>query len=149
MDDRAGHCRDAVFVPLPLANGDLAAFEVPSLDSQTQRFEQPQAAAVQQHCHQPLVAAQMGHDGRHFSDRQHDGQPLGATGANDGFDPVERLFQGVFVKKQDCRQSLILRRCRHRFLDGQMREKAVDIAFGKFARMCSERIGVRRPTTAC
>jgi len=130
-----GHCRAPVFVPLAFADGDLAALEVQVLDSQAKGFEQPQAAAVQEHGDEPLVAGQMRHHPRYFIDGQDNGQPLWPTGANDALDSVERLLQDVLVKEQDCRQSLILGRCRNMFLDGQMREKAVDIAFRKLAGM--------------
>jgi hypothetical protein len=87
-NDRLRHHRDPVLVPLPLANGNLAAFKVQVLDPQTQCFHQPQAASVEQHGDQPLVAAEVGHDARDFIDREDDGSPPGATGANDAFDPV-------------------------------------------------------------
>ncbi len=135
MDDCPRHRRNAVLVSFSLANGDLTALEVQILDSQAECFEQSQPAPVEQHRDQPLVAAQMRHDARHFIDRQHHGQPLGATGANDAFDAVERLLQDMLVEKENRRQRLVLRRRSDVLLDGQVRQKTVDVVFGKFAGM--------------
>ena len=60
---------------------------------------------------------------------QHDGQPLGTTCANDAFNAVERLLQNMLVEKEDRGQSLVLGRRRDVFLDGQMSQETVDIAF--------------------
>jgi hypothetical protein len=49
FDDCPGHCRDAVFVSLALADGYLAALEVQVFDPHPERFEQSQTSAIQQH----------------------------------------------------------------------------------------------------
>jgi hypothetical protein len=43
----------------------------------------------------------MRHDARNLVDREHDGKPLRATGANDPFDPVERLPQDMLIEKEN------------------------------------------------
>lgn len=43
-----------------------------------------------------------------------------AAGANDPFDPDERLLQNMLVQKEDRGQSLVLRGSRHMLLDGQV-----------------------------
>ena len=130
-----GHCRDPVFVALPLADGDLAAFEVQILDPQAKGFEQPQAATVQQHGDEPLVAAQVCQDPRYFIDGQDNREPFGAAGANDAFEAVERLFQHTGIDKQDRRQRLVLGGCRDMFLDGRAGQEPVDVVLSEFARV--------------
>jgi len=58
-------------------------------------------------------------------------QPLGASGPNDAFNPDERLLQDLFVKEKDCGERLVLGGRRDVVLDGQMRQKPIDILLGK------------------
>jgi len=134
-DHRPRHRRDTVFVSLPFADGDLAALEVQVFDPQAEGLQKPESSPVQQHPDQPFVAVQVRQEPRYFIDGQDNREPLGATGANDAFDPVERLLEDVLVEEQDRGESLVLCRGRNVFFDGQMREKAVDIAFGQLARV--------------
>jgi hypothetical protein len=56
-------------------------------------------------------------------------------GAYDTFDTVQRLFEYVFVEKQNRCHRLVLRRRGHVGFHGQVGEEAVDVGFGQFARM--------------
>ena len=76
---------------------------------------------------------------------QYDRQPLWLAGPNDSLDPVQRLLQYVPVEEQQRRERLVLSGRGHVFLDGQMRQKSVDMAFAQFTRM---RTGVKQSEAA-
>ena len=102
---------------------------------QLEGFQHAQPGAVLERRDQAGEAVQWGQDCLHLIARHHDRQSLRLAGLHHSFDTVQRLFQHVLIKEQNRRQSLVLRRGSHVFLDGQMRQETVDVAFGHLARM--------------
>ena len=72
--------------------------------------------------------------------RQYYRQPFWLAGSDDSLDPVQRLLRHV-LKEPQRRQSLPWVDAPHVFLDGQIRQKRIDVAFAQFTRM---RTGVKQ-----
>jgi len=120
---RLGKHRAAVAVALPLADEDLVPAEVDVLDPQAARFEDAETGAVHQRGHQARRAIHALEDQADLVGRQNDGKAGGPLRPDDLVEPGEVDAEHVAVQEQQGRQGLVLGRCRHAPVDGEVGEE--------------------------
>ena len=105
--------RHPILVALALANQYLAPRKLHILHPQAQRLQQPHTRAIQQPRNQARGALHVHEQLAHLCRRQHHRQPLGRLGLHHLIQPRQLHLQHLFVKVQNRRFGLVLRRCRH------------------------------------
>ena len=128
--------RHPVLVALALAHHNLAPREFHILDTQTQTFQQAHSTAIQQthhHIHQRIVHRL--HQPPHLVHRQHRGQATRTLGPGDLRQPGEIQSQHFLVQKQQCRQSLRLRRSTHVAFHRQRSQERFQLGLAHFRRV--------------
>ena len=124
-----------ILAALAAANDDGAELEVHILHPQLQRLENSHPRAVKQLRQRPMLALQQRQHPPHFCDRHHRRQTRLALGPNDLVHPRQVSPQHLLVQKQQCRQSLAVRRHRHIALGRQPRQERLDFRMPHLARM--------------
>ena len=124
--DRQGN--HSVLFSLSVPDHDLAAFEIDVFNSQPTRFKQPHSGPVVEFRQQPDPTSfgTLVENESHLVDREDSWQPIRLFGSG-RVDVADVDLQNVLVKKQDCRERLVLCAGGNSTVDRQVGQK-----FGKF-----------------
>ena len=124
-----------VHAALHIPEHGFAAAEVEVFDAQLEGFQDPQPPTVLEVADQARNPVQLVQNDVDLLGRQNGGQAFRLARPHHSFDAVQGLFQYLLVKKQQRRQSLVLRGSGDVFLYRKMGQETVDVAFGQVARM--------------
>ena len=118
-------------VPLP----DLPVLEIQFLHPQPQRLHQPQPRAVHQARDQPRRAAELRQHRAHLAPRHHHRHMARAPRPRHPRQVTELAPQHLPVQEQQRRQSLVLRRGRHRLVHRQVSQESLDLGLAHRVRV--------------
>ncbi len=108
VDRRLREHRPAILVSFGFANCQFRPTEVDVLHTRSQCFEQTQAGTIQKQSNQTVYAFQFVENTACLATGQHDRETLGAFGANNPLDAVQRFFQHMLIQEQQGGERLVL-----------------------------------------
>jgi hypothetical protein len=108
-------------------NEQFHAGEIDVLDPQAQAVENPQPRPIQEKSHQARHAVKAAEHGTHFVAREDNRQPFRTFGADHAFNQARLDLEHISIKEEQCGERLILGGGRNVPVNGQMREKGVDL----------------------
>jgi hypothetical protein len=91
--------------------------------------------AIQQQRHQARHAVEAAEHSTHLVAREDNRQTFGTFGANHTVNLARLDFEHTPIKKEQCGEGLVLRRRRNVPVNGQMRQKAVDLGCAHLQRV--------------
>lgn len=133
--ERLRQHRQAIFRAFAIADGDLIIMKIDVFDAQSHTLHQSQAGAVEQAGHQPERAIEAAENRLDFGFCEDEGQLGRRFRVGNIAEPVQRLFENIFIEKQDGAEGLILGSGGDVAVDSQMREEVLDFAFAHCGRV--------------
>jgi hypothetical protein len=113
----------------------VAISEIYIFHAQANALHEAKSAAVKEFSHQAIVAFEVREDSPYFAGRQHDGQLGRACDALDVVDEIEFSLKHLLIEKQECGESLVLRRSSDMLFSCEMGKEFGNFAFAHCAWM--------------
>ncbi len=113
----------AVLIPFSAVDGDEVAVQVDIGDAEAEAFFEAESGPIEERGDEAGWALELVDDFDGLVFCKHGGDAFGAVGADDVADSAEISFDDFSVEEQDCIECLILCRCSHVFVSGEIREE--------------------------
>lgn len=127
LNESSGQDGQAVLSALRVAYEELTSFEIDVLDAKTGAFEEAETGTVEEGGHHLVHAAEVREERGDLRVREHYGNALLALSVHESVERSDLDPEHLLVQEEEGSERLVLRRCAHAFLFGEMGEERGDV----------------------